>query len=1004
MKKMNKVIATVLVMLMLLSSVMFTLASCQDNTPDDGGTGSGGSNNNGGNNGGNQDGDDVINENYSVTIVTKGGMAMAELPVYIWEYEDAVLGEIVGYAATDATGKASFTLPKGEYAAQFSLPDGYDAESFYPLVSSDMKLEVSSSVIPETSLVGVSYDLGSVMHDFTITGNILVENEKGVLEYKEQTFTLSEVLKEKDAVLINFWFSTCGPCQNEFPLMQDAYEKYSDDLAIIALNPHPDDDEFTVQDYQGQMGLSFNVAKDTIDLYAAFGVENYPTSVMIDRYGVVTMLEVGSITSQRVFEVMFDYFTGEDYEQKLIYNYEDIVPKEKPDQTMPSEEEMSNAFDKGTIEDIEYLPYPDDAKDEEKEYSWPFIIGQIADGDKLIDCIYPSNSNKEGSFAQLILNLTLEAGEALAFDYYSSTELGADFLYVVVNGKDIYSISGESSEWNTCYAYVAEETDVYEVAFIYMKDSSDNVGEDTVYLKDLRIVTDAKINTPTYIYRFAATNPDEFSNYQDYITEVLGADGYYHVNSENGPILLADLMGYTRFSDENSVYYMAVELYGDGRITAEEYDTIIDYCNYASNSAIYGVCSVTPELKALLDKIVQYFGDSSNSDDWKKMCCYYDAYGTDGKQLEDPIKGLAFFSAYDVVISDKGATDFPNSFTYDRLIMPRGLMGKISPTVSGTYLIVSNTYDEKTNSYPESNAWIFVEGENGERVQWLTYDNVDKTNLTSEKPDTNNCYIIAYLEAGRDYYIDIAYYDVYGEGTINYRVEYLGGEGYYRFTLASPPFFTTLESASGDITGYIISGGIELELGEDGIWREKRYDGRQGSILYADFTNKTPLFSHSIIEMIEQGAFDFSRTEADQFVLDCIKVHGGVDECDAYLRQFWGEDYEENAEIYKLEEVYNTYLNGGNYHGKGKNYSDVIEKYLDNIIVEGYNEQLDETIAANDQRIGCVVVTEELAEILQLIMNKYTFMNGVEPNQTPIENSWAKFCYYTQYFCAATPK
>lgn len=1000
MKKINKVIAAVLVMLMLLSSVLFTLTSCQNDNGDGNGT------NGGNNNGSNTDGgkDDVTNETYSVTIVTKGGMAMVELPVYIWEYEDAALGEIVGYAATDATGKASFTLPKGEYAAQFSLPDGYDAASFYPLVSNDMKIEVNSSVISESSLVGVSYELGSVMHDFTLTGNILVETEDGQLVFEEQTFTLSEILKEKDAVLINFWFSTCGPCQNEFPLMQDAYEKYSEDLAIIALNPHPDDDDFVVKDYQGQMGLTFNVAKDTIGLYSAFGVESYPTSVMIDRYGVVAMYEVGSITSQRVFEVIFDHFTGDDYAQQLIYTYDDIVPKEKPDVQMPSGEVISNAFDKGTIDGIEYLPYPDDARDEEKEYSWPFINGQIEDNGEIIDCIYSSNANKEGSFAQLIINVPLKAGDALAFDYYSSTELGADILYVVVNDKDIYSISGESAEWNTCYAYVAEEEGIYEVGLIYMKDSSDNVGEDTIYLKDLRIVTESEIDSETYIYRFAATNPDEFSNYQDYVNAVIGADGYFHVDSADGPILLADLMGYTRFSDETSVYYMAVDLFAEGKLTEDEYNTIIQYCNYASNSAIYGTSSVTTELKALLDKIVYYYGDASNDNDWQKLCCYYDAYGTDGKQLTDPIKGLAFFSAYDVIISDTGATDFPNSFKYDRLIMPRGLMGKISPTVSGTYLIVSNTYNEVTNTYAECDSWIFVEGANGDRECWLTYDNIDKANLTSENPDTSNCYILAYLEAGKDYYIDIAYYDVYGEGTINYRVEYLGGEGYYRFTLASPPFFTTLESASGEITSYIISGGIALELGADGIWREKRTDGREGSILYADFVNKTPLFSHSIMDMIEQGAFDFSRTAEDQFILDCISLYGSIEACDEYLRKTWGDDYAENAEIYKLDEVYEIYLNGGSYHGAGKNYTETMKKYLDNVIVEGYNELLGETIAANDLRIGCVVVTAELAEILQLLMNKYTFMNGVEPNQTPIENSWAKLCYYTQYFCAATPK
>ena len=46
--------------------------------------------------------------------------------------------------------------------------------------------------------------------------------------------------------------------------------------------------------------------------------------------------------------------------------------------------------------------------------------------------------------------------------------------------------------------------------------------------------------------------------------------------------------------------------------------------------------------------------------------------------------------------------------------------------------------------------------------------------------------------------------------------------------------------------------------------------------------------------------------------------------------------------------------------------------------------------------IGCVAVDARLAEILQLLMDKYTFEG--------VENSWLKLCYYEQYFCAATPK
>ena len=874
---------------------------------------------------------------YNVSVVTKGGMPLAKLPVYIHEYEDGAIGEIINYVATDDSGKATVKLSEnGQYAAKIdlSLPEGYESQSFYPLVSENLDIVVSSSLLPDQGLSGVSYITGSVMRDFSVT---TTTGEK---------FTLSEELAEKDAVLINFWFSTCSPCQEEFPLMVEAYEQYKDNISIIALNPPETQAQDTLEDvkqFQSAFGLTFDVAQDLDGLYRAFGVSGFPTSVIIDRYGVVAMIEVGSITSQRVFDVIFDHFTGDNYEQKLIYDYSDMVPKEKPDVEMPSSEQISEVFDKGAIDGINYRPYRENASDDEKEYSWPFVIDQLDFEGQLYDVIKTTNAFKESSFAQLLFDVELKAGEVLAFDYFASTELGADILYVVVNDKDIYSISGQGTGWETCYAFVAEETATYEVGLVYAKDSSDNVGNDTVYLKDLRIVTEADIDSSTYIYRFAATNPDKYNNYQNFITAVLGADGYYHVGSASGPILLMDLMGYTRFAEDNTVYYMAVELADNGQITESEYDKLIEYCNHASNASIYGVCPVTEELRTIIDKIVEFYGNPDDENDWQRLCCYYDAYGTEGKQLEDPIKGLATFSAYDVIVSDKDTPGFPNSFTYNRVIMPRGLLGKFTPTVSGTYLITSNAYDPVTDTYGECDAWIFTEGSLGERVAWLTYEKVDRLNIT----DNNNCYMIAYLEAGKDYYIDIAYYDVYTTGTINYRVERLGGEGVYRFSLASPGFFTALESVTGELTE-TVAGGIDVVLGDDGIWREKRTDGRTGSILYADFTMTTPIFtSNTLGGMIDRGAFDFTRDE------------------DGESSELGGDCTEQARKLYE------------------------------NRIVVGYNEQLGEYIEEGDERIGCVIVTDEVAQLLQKLMDKYTFKG--------VDHSWTKLCYYHQYFCAETP-
>jgi thiol-disulfide isomerase/thioredoxin len=70
---------------------------------------------------------------------------------------------------------------------------------------------VPTGVIAEAAPAGTFYNVGDVMHDFS------------VLTSDGSTFTLSEVLKEKEMVMINFWATWCGPCKSEFPAMNNAY-------------------------------------------------------------------------------------------------------------------------------------------------------------------------------------------------------------------------------------------------------------------------------------------------------------------------------------------------------------------------------------------------------------------------------------------------------------------------------------------------------------------------------------------------------------------------------------------------------------------------------------------------------------------------------------------------------------------------------------------------------------------------------------------------------------
>lgn len=900
------------------------------------------------------------NVSYTVKVQSQGGLAMGKMVLYL--YND---GTPVEYLETDEFGTATISLPYGEkyyiVIRDNGLPEGYSntAEKYSFGTKTHMDIVLTSKVIEDTDISDVTYTLGSVMHDFSVTTT------------EGTTFTLSEVLKTKKAVLINFWYAQCGPCVNEFPYMQDAYELHSEDIGIIALN-HTDS-EADIKAFKEEHGLTFDVALDTTGIGGMSGAlpnwQGYPTTLVVDRYGVICLIEVGGLTSEKPFIAAFEHFSAENYQQKLLTHIGELTPVQKPnipEEDIPTSEEYKEAL--GGSVDATYYP------DKKEEYSWPFITAE-KDGEV---CIKASNSRKDSSFATLFIDVEMKAGEALALDWFASTEKGADILYVLVDDKDVLQISGDSNEnegdnkWKTCYPFVALEDGTYTVALLYMKDSGTDTGEDTVYLKNFRKITDlTQITTPTYIPRFCATDPDEYGiAYQNYSTVVYNEeDGYYHVGTANGPLVLVNLMGYTRFNEENTLNLMGYNgelVEGD----VDYYEILVNYCNYSINSEMYGYCPVNEELRGLLIKAAQLTGSDEVADEleWLEACLYYDIYGTT-EQLGDPIKGLANFSAFDAYLST-GDEVIKNEVNYNRApIMPRGFKYKFTPTVSGAYRIQSF-------SEYEVNGWIFNEA--GEIIK--TYSNTERFNTEEE---LNNCDFYIYLEAGENYYIDIAFYDIYGIGSFYFTINYLGEDYKFFHAVADGPF-SYIENEDGT-QGAMTALGIDVVLGDDGYYYELRPDGSRGSKIYADFIYTTFGFtSQSITELIERGAFDFSKSENDQYVLTCIKnaQANGVT-LEEYLESVWEDGtYEENYALYQVADVLN-----GKYHGEVlATVNGVLQKIPGTDRTEEIKQYLEDVIVSEDETNGCVAVTKELAELLQLLMDKFTFEG--------VENSWLKVCYY----------
>ncbi len=946
MNNMKKLLALVLAVFMLIS-----MAACN---PSAGTTGNGTTSKPN-----NDQPTDPEKTKYTVTIKSAGDMGLEGINVQIF---DGL--EMVDVKQTDADGKAEFQLAKGiDYTIKLNkVKPGYKYDDSYSFSGTSALIVLTTELITGESMNGAEFGLGDVMYDFEIT------------DVEGKTHKVSEILAEKKVLILNFFYTACGPCVSEVPYMEEAYQMFKDKVEILSVNSHggSDETEAACAAFKAQYGLSFPVAKVPNGWASMIGT-GYPTTYIIDRYGVVCLVETGALPSLRPWVGMMQYFTADDYKQKLCNSLDDIVSRVEPTEEDETPEDLAATL--GNADGN--IVFSNEVED---QYCWPFIITD-KDG---VPCVKASNTGNEATYSILYANVTLKKGQAIAFDYLISSELNADILHVIVDETPILTISGvdDVPTWKTAYAWVAQEDGTYEVGITYMKDDSDNVGEDTAYIKNFRILDNLdEIDVPTFLPMNAATSDDGFTyKYVDIFYNE--KDHYYHVGSVDGPLLLANLLGVTQLYEENSVYLMALDgaFVKDGK---NYLDDMTPYASYASNGLLEAYCTVDKGLADLLKICVGIQGFDGTENEWLKLCRYYAAYGTD-EQLEDPIKGLATFSAFEAKLGDD------NVLSYDgRALMPRGKLSAFTPTESGVYRITTRL-EMDLNIV----GFIFPDTE-------YHHSNVPEKDIFTHEPDermygspNGNISMVYYMEAGRTYYIDIALGDVYGVGDIPFTIEYLGAK-YDIFRLCSQAYFTAAE-AGGDIDiGNLIAGGVDVVLGEDGYYyhdlgKDANGNQRYGSKIYAEFTGitaliNTPIMDYTYIDektgeektikgLVTLGAFDFSKDENDQYLDTICKNLGTKDRAavEEYLANAWGELYAEKVVEYRLDDYFN-----GIYHGTGKDETEAIKAYFAKVITEEGDMQ------------GTVAVDEELARLLHLIVSKYSFED--------VDYSWKKLCYYWDY-------
>ena len=346
----------------------------------------------------------------------------------------------------------------------------------------------TEETVAPTEGEAVSYQMGDKIQDFTVT------------TFDGKTVTLSEVLKEKDMVLINIWATWCGPCGAEFPFLQQAYEQYQDRVEVIALSCEPEDTDDVLAQYAAEKGMTFPVAKDTPDLASAFGVDSIPTSIVVDRFGTICFLEAGSQSDADSFINLFELFLGDDYTESIMQYG---IPRTKPNVEPSSEAELASALNA----EGGSLVFTNDTD----EYSWPMVAGE-QDGRTVV-----ASSNHQVNRSEAVVNATVnaKAGDAVAVTFKVSSEATFDLMQIRVNGETVKCFGGER-DWTT-YAYAFDADGEYTVSVAYCKDEASEDGEDTLWIDTIELLSGdaaaaAVDANPAYLFGDATTltvtNPD----------------------------------------------------------------------------------------------------------------------------------------------------------------------------------------------------------------------------------------------------------------------------------------------------------------------------------------------------------------------------------------------------------------------------------------------------------------------------------------------------------------
>lgn len=232
----------------------------------------------------------------TLLLTTQGGMAFVAQQISI--YGDAELSQVVTVVHTDENGMASFqTEPGSTCYAEVDYAEGYDTQEIFSVTEPMTHIQLVSQLVdPEYRYY---WELGDIVQ---------------ALEYQDwngNPYRLADAVAAGKTTIIAYLDSFLVTfIDDTLKNLQTIYETYGDQVDVVLLCHN----WVGLDQWLKEFGLTYPV----VLLPRQPNWMIYSPLFVVDRYGMLVMLDSQSPMDQATADDIIAYFTTETYQQKLF--------------------------------------------------------------------------------------------------------------------------------------------------------------------------------------------------------------------------------------------------------------------------------------------------------------------------------------------------------------------------------------------------------------------------------------------------------------------------------------------------------------------------------------------------------------------------------------------------------------------------------------------------------------------------------------------------------------